>query len=133
MKLEAEVIGSAAKFSVNWQRQFLTKYGEPFAIEPSKQEKDRLWPNRQLRSLFLLFSDDATQEQRAPARHAGAFRAIMQKHNRRLYRIARSILRNDAGRRRCCPGCLRLREPCELLRRGDAGDVAVPHYLIEVS
>ena len=52
MKLEAEVIGSAAKFSVNWQRQFLTKYGEPFAIEPSKQEKDRLWPNRQSRSLF---------------------------------------------------------------------------------
>ena len=29
-------------------------------------------------------------------RDAGAFRAIMQTHNRRLYRIARSILRNNA-------------------------------------
>ena len=32
----------------------------------------------------------------ALARDAGAFRAIMQTHNRRLYRIARSILRNNA-------------------------------------
>jgi RNA polymerase sigma-70 factor (ECF subfamily) len=56
-----------------------------------------LWPNRQLRRLFLLFSDDATHVQRALARHAGAFRAIMHKHNRRLYRIARSILRHDAN------------------------------------
>src|SRR5215831_16208612 len=97
MRLEAEVIGSAAKFSMNWQRQFLTKYGNLFAVEPSKQGKDRLWPNRQLRRLFLLFSDDATHVQRALARHAGAFRAIMHKHNRRLYRIARSILRHDAN------------------------------------
>jgi RNA polymerase sigma-70 factor (ECF subfamily) len=28
--------------------------------------------------------------------HAGAFRAIMQRHNRRLYRAARSILRDDS-------------------------------------
>jgi RNA polymerase sigma-70 factor (ECF subfamily) len=34
--------------------------------------------------------------QRALARDASAFRAITQKHNRRLYRIARTILRNDA-------------------------------------
>jgi RNA polymerase sigma-70 factor (ECF subfamily) len=32
---------------------------------------------------------------RALARDAGAFRAIMQRHNRRLYRIARGILRNN--------------------------------------
>jgi len=40
-------------------------------------------------------SDD-THVQRALARDASAFRAIIQKHNRRLYRIARTILRNDA-------------------------------------
>src|SRR5215469_18816963 len=40
-------------------------------------------------------SDD-THVQRALARDASAFRAITQKHNRRLYRIARTILRNDA-------------------------------------
>jgi len=40
-------------------------------------------------------SDDAELAERALARDAGAFRAIMQKHNRRLYRIARGILRND--------------------------------------
>ncbi len=41
-------------------------------------------------------SDDAAHVQRALARDASAFRAIMQKHNRRIYRIARTILRNDA-------------------------------------
>ena len=41
-------------------------------------------------------TNDTEQVQRALARDAGAFRAIMQKHNRRLYRIARSILRNNA-------------------------------------
>src|SRR6516225_10523040 len=40
-------------------------------------------------------SADAELAGRALARDAGAFRAIMQKHNRRLYRIARSILRNN--------------------------------------
>jgi RNA polymerase sigma-70 factor (ECF subfamily) len=44
---------------------------------------------------FPPVSDD-THVQRALARDASAFRAIMQKHNRRLYRIARTILRNDA-------------------------------------
>ncbi len=33
--------------------------------------------------------------QRARAREAGAFRAIMQRHNQRLYRIARGVVRND--------------------------------------
>jgi hypothetical protein len=40
---------------------------------------------------------------RALARDAEAFREIMQRHNRRLYRIARIVLRSDAyaeGRRR---------------------------------
>ena len=41
-------------------------------------------------------NSDTVQVQRALARDAGAFRAIMQTHNRRLYRIARSILRNNA-------------------------------------
>src|ERR1700735_158740 len=40
--------------------------------------------------------DDAEQVRRALSRDAGAFRTIMQTHNRRLYRIARSILRNNA-------------------------------------
>jgi RNA polymerase sigma-70 factor (ECF subfamily) len=40
-------------------------------------------------------SADAELAERALARDAGAFRAIMQKHNRRLYRIARGILRNN--------------------------------------
>jgi RNA polymerase sigma-70 factor, ECF subfamily len=39
---------------------------------------------------------DTEQVTRALARDAGAFRAIMQTHNRSLYRIARSILRNNA-------------------------------------
>src|SRR6478672_547222 len=41
-------------------------------------------------------SNDIERVQRALARDAGAFRAIIQTHNRRLYRIARSILRNNA-------------------------------------
>ena len=40
--------------------------------------------------------DDGELVRRALARDGGAFRAIMQKHNRRLYRIARGILRNNA-------------------------------------
>jgi RNA polymerase sigma-70 factor (ECF subfamily) len=40
--------------------------------------------------------DDAELVRRALARDGGAFRAIMQKYNRRLYRIARGILRNNA-------------------------------------
>ena len=41
-------------------------------------------------------ANDTEQVQRALAGDAGAFRAIMQTHHRRLYRIARSILRNNA-------------------------------------
>jgi RNA polymerase sigma-70 factor, ECF subfamily len=43
-------------------------------------------------------TNDTEQVQRARtlARDAGAFRAIMQTHNQRLYRIAPSILRNNA-------------------------------------
>jgi RNA polymerase sigma-70 factor, ECF subfamily len=40
-------------------------------------------------------SDDAGLVRRALAHDASAFRAIMQKHNRRLYRIARGVLRNN--------------------------------------
>ena len=41
-------------------------------------------------------ASDTEQVQRALAGDGGAVRAIMQTHNRRLYRIARSILRNNA-------------------------------------
>ena len=41
-------------------------------------------------------SDDAELVRRALARDDSAFRTIMERHNRRLYRIARSILRNDS-------------------------------------
>lgn len=41
-------------------------------------------------------SDDADLVRRALARDGDAFRTIMQRHNRRLYRIARSILRDDS-------------------------------------
>lgn len=44
----------------------------------------------------IASSDDSQQVRRALARDASAFRAIMQTHNRSLYRIARSILRNNA-------------------------------------
>jgi RNA polymerase sigma-70 factor (ECF subfamily) len=40
--------------------------------------------------------DDTELVRRAVAGEGGAFRAIMQRYNQRLYRIARSILRNDA-------------------------------------
>src|SRR5512144_2851765 len=40
--------------------------------------------------------DDAELVRRALARDADAFRTIMQRHNRRLYRIARSVLRDSA-------------------------------------
>jgi len=40
-------------------------------------------------------SDDAELVRRALSRDDTAFRTIMERHNRRLYRIARSILRND--------------------------------------
>jgi RNA polymerase sigma-70 factor (ECF subfamily) len=40
-------------------------------------------------------ADDDELVRRAVARDAAAVRAIMQKHNRRLFRLARSILRDD--------------------------------------
>ena len=40
--------------------------------------------------------EDDELVRRALQRDGGAFRTIMQKYNRRLYRIARSILRNDS-------------------------------------
>jgi RNA polymerase sigma-70 factor, ECF subfamily len=41
-------------------------------------------------------SDDTELVRRALARDATAFRTIMERYNRRLYRIARGILRNDS-------------------------------------
>src|SRR3974377_1780138 len=43
----------------------------------------------------LAVSEDAELVKRAVVHDGGAFRDIMQKHNRRLYRIARGILRNN--------------------------------------
>ena len=41
-------------------------------------------------------SDDVELVRRALTRDDTAFRTIMERHNRRLYRIARGILRNDS-------------------------------------
>jgi len=41
-------------------------------------------------------ADDAELVRRALARDGSAFRTIMERYNRRLYRIARGILRNDS-------------------------------------
>ena len=48
-----------------------------------------------LKQAASAVADDAVLAGRALARDAGAFRTIMQKHNRRLYRIARGILRDN--------------------------------------
>jgi RNA polymerase sigma-70 factor, ECF subfamily len=61
-------------------------------------------------------SDDAELAGRALARDAGAFRTIMQKHNRRLYRIARGILRNNTEAEDACL-CVRLHSLGKLSRR----------------
>ena len=45
-------------------------------------------------------ANEAEQVRRALTRDAAALRVIMQSHNRRLYRIARSILRNNADAER---------------------------------
>ena len=50
-------------------------------------------PRPKRASLAVL--DDAELARRAVARDPDAFRTIMQRHNRRLYRIARSVLRNS--------------------------------------
>ena len=47
------------------------------------------------KNLAAAVFDDAELVRRALARDADAFRTIMQRHNRRLYRIARGILRNS--------------------------------------
>jgi RNA polymerase sigma-70 factor, ECF subfamily len=47
-------------------------------------------------SKLAVYADDAELVRRALARDDTAFRTIMARHNRRLYRIARGILRNDS-------------------------------------
>jgi RNA polymerase sigma-70 factor, ECF subfamily len=47
------------------------------------------------RSVDLAALEDAELVQLACQRDGAAFRAIMQRHNRRLYRLARSVTRND--------------------------------------
>lgn len=44
----------------------------------------------------LAATDDLDLARRALARDAEAFRAIMRRHNQKLYRLARSIIRNDS-------------------------------------
>jgi Sigma-70 region 2 len=48
------------------------------------------------RKANLAALDDAELVRRALNRDADAFATIMQRHNQRLYRIARSVLRNSA-------------------------------------
>jgi RNA polymerase sigma-70 factor (ECF subfamily) len=50
----------------------------------------------QFASKLTAAADDAGLVRRALARDDAAFRTIMERHNRRLYRIARSILPNDS-------------------------------------
>jgi RNA polymerase sigma-70 factor, ECF subfamily len=49
-------------------------------------------------------SDDAELVRRALSRDDMAFRTIMERYNRRLYRIARGILRDKVGVERCVLG-----------------------------
>ena len=53
-------------------------------------------PQAPITALAPADSDDAELVRRALARDEAAVRAIMQANNRRLYRLARGILRNDA-------------------------------------
>ena len=48
------------------------------------------------RSVNLDALGDAELAQLASQRHGGAFRTIMQRNNRRLFRVARSVMRNDS-------------------------------------
>src|SRR5215813_14853038 len=48
------------------------------------------------RSVDLAALEDAELAQLACQRDGGAFRTIMQRHNRRLYRVARSIMHDDS-------------------------------------
>jgi RNA polymerase sigma-70 factor (ECF subfamily) len=50
----------------------------------------------QVKQAALPALDDMELVRRALAREPEAFRAIMQKHNQRLYRIARGVLRNSS-------------------------------------
>lgn len=47
-------------------------------------------------TIDLAAADDLTLVQRAAAGHVGAFDVLMQRHNQRLYRAARGILRDEA-------------------------------------
>src|SRR3954470_3501068 len=53
-------------------------------------------PHAQASPVSLAATGDADLVQRARGRDEAAIRAIMQANNRRLYRIARGILRNDS-------------------------------------
>ena len=66
-------------------------------------------------------ANDTEQVQRALDGGAGAFRVIMQTHNRRLYRLARSILRNNADAEDAVQEAYvsAFHQPCKLSRRRD--------------
>src|SRR3954470_13049286 len=53
-------------------------------------------PQAPVTTLAPTGPDDAELVRRALGRHEAAVRAIMQVNNRRLYRLARGLLRNDA-------------------------------------
>jgi RNA polymerase sigma-70 factor, ECF subfamily len=56
----------------------------------------RIMAQSALKKDALLALDDAALVRHALDRDVEAFRVIMQRHNQRLYRIARSVLRNSA-------------------------------------
>jgi RNA polymerase sigma-70 factor, ECF subfamily len=68
-------------------------------VHPTGQQGDRDMRQvggRQHSRDVVGSSDDADLVQRVLARDGNAFRTIMQKYNRRLYRIARGLVRNDS-------------------------------------
>src|SRR5262249_2730345 len=71
---------------------------KPFAARRIQgcEREPRVMASSALRKEALAGLDDAELVRRALARDGGAFGAVMQRHNQRLYRIARSVLRNSA-------------------------------------
>ena len=64
-------------------------------IDRSKVRSEERPVHSPMSKAISAVSNDAELVRRALASDASAFRAITQKYNRRLYRIARAVLRND--------------------------------------
>ena len=80
----------------NFSARLFGNLGAPFASNQSICRTVELICARHHPKLAPSGPDDAELVRRALARDEAAVRAIMQANNRRLYRLARGILRNDA-------------------------------------